>query len=242
MVLADGMVCSAVWAVLQSLSEITIVFPVSGNYIDYADLWVDPALAFGAGFADMERNCRIRSGLLQCAGAVLGRGIFASRSYRLSPSSLQSAYLSSYSQQAGGVTVLNWLIAISSASFFTNWGIIAFTNWHFHCAPKAQKDILFSETYGWKSTFWSSTPAWLMLVSLMLLVCCLECGVKPVARKDKIAPVDMTPLLIGWPHIYRGELSPVHTRALGNHRLYARLQSHFQNAVERPKNSGLHHR
>ncbi|RAQ66665.1 hypothetical protein COH20_007242 [Aspergillus flavus] len=180
MVLADGMVCSAVWAVLQSLSEITIVFPVSGNYIDYADLWVDPALAFGAGFADMERNCRIRSGLLQCAGAVLGRGIFASRSYRLSPSSLQSAYLSSYSQQAGGVTVLNWLIAISSASFFTNWGIIAFTNWHFHCAPKAQKDILFSETYGWKSTFWSSTPAWLMLVSLMLLVCCLECGVKPV--------------------------------------------------------------
>ncbi|QRD89195.1 putative tryptophan permease [Aspergillus flavus] len=52
MVLADGMVCSAVWAVLQSLSEITIAFPVSGNYIDYADLWVDPALAFEAGFAE----------------------------------------------------------------------------------------------------------------------------------------------------------------------------------------------
>jgi len=30
----------------------TIAFPTSGNYIDYADRWVDPALAFGAGFAE----------------------------------------------------------------------------------------------------------------------------------------------------------------------------------------------
>jgi amino acid transporter len=30
----------------------TIAFPVSGNYIDFADRWVDPALAFGAGFAE----------------------------------------------------------------------------------------------------------------------------------------------------------------------------------------------
>jgi amino acid transporter len=30
----------------------TIAFPVSGNYIDYADRWVDPALAFGAGFVE----------------------------------------------------------------------------------------------------------------------------------------------------------------------------------------------
>ncbi|QMW24899.1 hypothetical protein G4B84_000144, partial [Aspergillus flavus NRRL3357] len=175
MVLADGMVCSAVWAVLQSLSEITIAFPVSGNYIDYADLWVDPALAFEAAWSAIVASEADFFNVL-----VL---YWAEGSLPLelqSPSSLQSAYLSSYSQQAGGVTVLNWLIAISSASFFTNWGIIAFTNWHFHCAPKAQKDILFSETYGWKSTFWSSTPAWLMLVSLMLLVCCLECGVKPV--------------------------------------------------------------
>ncbi|QRD89196.1 hypothetical protein F9C07_11290 [Aspergillus flavus] len=130
----------------------------------------------------MERNCRIRSGLLQCAGAVLGRGIFASRATVtiFLAVCLSVFLLPTGHPTAGGVTVLNWLIAISSASFFTNWGIIAFTNWHFHCAPKAQKDILFSETYGWKSTFWSSTPAWLMLVSLMLLVCCLECGVKPV--------------------------------------------------------------
>lgn len=52
MVLAYLMVCSCVWAVLQSLSEMTVAFPVSGNYIDYADRWVDPALAFGAGFAE----------------------------------------------------------------------------------------------------------------------------------------------------------------------------------------------
>ncbi|RDW76926.1 hypothetical protein BP6252_04979 [Coleophoma cylindrospora] len=52
MVIAYALVCSAVWAVLQSLSEMTIAFPTSGNYIDYADRWVDPALAFGAGFAE----------------------------------------------------------------------------------------------------------------------------------------------------------------------------------------------
>lgn len=52
MVIAYLMVCSCVWAVLQSLSEMTTAFPVSGNYIDYADRWVDPALAFGAGFAE----------------------------------------------------------------------------------------------------------------------------------------------------------------------------------------------
>ncbi|KAL6364822.1 hypothetical protein LRP88_00795 [Fusarium phalaenopsidis] len=52
MVTAYGIVCSAVWMVLQTLSEMTIAFPVSGNFVDYADRWVDPALAFGAGFAE----------------------------------------------------------------------------------------------------------------------------------------------------------------------------------------------
>lgn len=52
MVIAYLLVCTCVWAVLQSLSEMTIAFPTSGNYIDYADRWVDPALAFGAGFAE----------------------------------------------------------------------------------------------------------------------------------------------------------------------------------------------
>ncbi|KAF2015672.1 hypothetical protein BU24DRAFT_369562 [Aaosphaeria arxii CBS 175.79] len=52
MILAYLMVCVLVWAVLQTLSEMTIIFPTSGNFIDYADRWVDPALAFGAGFAE----------------------------------------------------------------------------------------------------------------------------------------------------------------------------------------------
>jgi amino acid transporter len=52
MVIAYGLVCTCVWAVLQSLAEMTIAFPVSGNFIDYIDRWVDPALAFGAGFAE----------------------------------------------------------------------------------------------------------------------------------------------------------------------------------------------
>nr|KAK5451050.1 hypothetical protein LTR18_001066 [Exophiala xenobiotica] len=45
------MVCSGVWANLQTLGEMTIAFPTSGNYVDYAGRWVDPALAFGAGYA-----------------------------------------------------------------------------------------------------------------------------------------------------------------------------------------------
>jgi amino acid transporter len=61
MVIAYGLVCSGVWAVLQTLSEMTIAFPTSGNYIDYAGRWVDPALAFGAGFAEWlgmsEKDC-----------------------------------------------------------------------------------------------------------------------------------------------------------------------------------------
>jgi amino acid transporter len=52
MFIAYLIVCSGVWANLQTLGEMTIAFPVSGNYIDYAGRWVDPALAFGAGFAE----------------------------------------------------------------------------------------------------------------------------------------------------------------------------------------------
>lgn len=52
MLLAYAMVCLGVWANLQTLGEMTVAFPTSGNYIDYAGRWVDPALAFGAGFAE----------------------------------------------------------------------------------------------------------------------------------------------------------------------------------------------
>lgn len=61
MIIAYALACSAVWAVLQTLSEMTISFPTTGNYIDYADRWVDPALAFGAGFAEWLGNLSQKS-------------------------------------------------------------------------------------------------------------------------------------------------------------------------------------
>ncbi|EMT73294.1 General amino acid permease AGP1 [Fusarium odoratissimum] len=350
MVIAYFMVCTCVWAVLQSLSEMTIAFPVSGNYIDYADRWVDPALAFGAGFAewlgwtaivsaeagffhilvgywsggsfplaasllgagpngyvhhgetwtDLPAFLNGFSGFANCAllatwavgdqvfigimggeaesprfslahatklvpfrvnfiymlsvvfitllvpsndPRLLGGGGVAASPFVIAVtdsgipgiSSLlnagmicgvlaiaaESVYLSSrvlrtmahqglistrlahvddkgrprlaliitsvvavvlgYIQlSSGGLTVLNWLISITSASFFTNWIIISFTNYRFHCALKAQNDKLFSETYAWRSSAWPIAPAWLMLISLMLLVCCIYSGINPV--------------------------------------------------------------
>ncbi|KAJ5330169.1 hypothetical protein N7452_010559 [Penicillium brevicompactum] len=355
MLIAYTMVCTCVWAVLQSLSEMTIAFPVSGNYIDYADRWVDPALAFGAGFAEWlgwtaivaaeagffnvlvqywaEGSIPLPATMLSLA-LVLGAGPTGSihhgdtwtslppflngfsgfancallavwavgdqvfigimggeaESPRFSmahatklvpfrvnfiyiisvvfitilvpsddsrllggsgvaaspfiiavqdsgipgiPSLLnagmicgvlaiaaEAVYLSSrilrtmahqkliweglaavddrgrprlaliitclvavvlgYIQiAAGGLTVLNWLISITSASFFTNWIIISFVNWRFHRTLEAQKDPLFTEVYAWKSTLWPLAPALLMLISIFLLVCCIFLGIKP---------------------------------------------------------------
>jgi amino acid transporter len=61
MVLAYLIVGTGVWANLQTLTEMTIAFPTSGNYIDYAGRWVDQGLAFGAGFAEWLGNRRIES-------------------------------------------------------------------------------------------------------------------------------------------------------------------------------------
>lgn len=47
-----GYVAILIWCVLQLLTEMTVAFPVSGNLFEYADRWVDPALAFAAGFAE----------------------------------------------------------------------------------------------------------------------------------------------------------------------------------------------
>ncbi|KAK5125235.1 hypothetical protein LTR85_000911 [Meristemomyces frigidus] len=49
--LAFATVCTCVWAMLQTVSEMTIAFPVSSNNIDFADRFVDPALAFAGGFS-----------------------------------------------------------------------------------------------------------------------------------------------------------------------------------------------
>ncbi|OQD89901.1 hypothetical protein PENANT_c002G07102 [Penicillium antarcticum] len=398
MVIAYTMVCSCVWAVLQSLSEMTIAFPVSGNYIDYADRWVDPALAFGAGFAEWLgwtaivaaeagffnvlvqywsegsmplaatisifmfacliiftlpnkvfawfeyvtslikivifliiivlslalvlgagpngyihhgdtwtefpaflngfsgfANCALlavwavgdqvfigimggeaesprfsmahatklvpfrvnfiyvisvvfitilvpsdddrllggsgvaaspfiiavqdsgisgipsllNAGMICGVLAIAAEGVYlSSRVLRtmahqkliwerlahvdnqgrprlaLIITSVVAVVLSYIQIAAGGLTVLNWLISITSASFFTNWIIISYVNWKFHRALKAQKDPLFTELYAWRSSLWPLAPAWLMLISLFLLVCCVFLGVKPPGVDD----------------------------------------------------------
>jgi amino acid permease len=52
MLIAYLVVCFGVWTKVQALVEMTIMFPTSGNFIGYAGPWVDPAVAFGADFAE----------------------------------------------------------------------------------------------------------------------------------------------------------------------------------------------
>ncbi|KAF9877998.1 amino acid permease [Colletotrichum karsti] len=108
------------------------------------------------------------------------------------------AIILSYIQLASaGLEVLNWLISITSASFFTNWIIISFTNWRFHGALKAQNDPLFSQTYAWRSAAWPLAPAWLMLVSLILLASCLICGID-VIGSDSFSAKNFFQYMIGF--------------------------------------------
>ena len=79
-----------------------------------------------------------------------------------------------------GYIVLNWLVSITSASFFTNWAVIALTSFRFHSALRAQHLNLFAEPYTWSSTLWPLAPAVSLAVSLMLLVCLLICAIAPV--------------------------------------------------------------
>lgn len=51
LVLGFLVVCTCVWGMLQTVSEMSISFPVSGNFIEYADRFVDPALSFAAGLS-----------------------------------------------------------------------------------------------------------------------------------------------------------------------------------------------
>jgi amino acid transporter len=76
--------------------------------------------------------------------------------------------------------VLNWLVSITSASFFTNWAVIAITSFRFHAAVKAQNLRLFEEQYTWKSLVWPLAPIISLAVSLMLLICLFICAIAPV--------------------------------------------------------------
>ncbi|RAL17463.1 proline-specific permease [Aspergillus homomorphus CBS 101889] len=84
------------------------------------------------------------------------------------------------SLSAGGTEVLNWLIAITSASFFTNWAIIAFTSFRFRAAVRAQKSRLFQVPYAWQSSLWPLAPLTSLVISSLLFACVIYTSIKPV--------------------------------------------------------------
>ncbi|KAL4751598.1 hypothetical protein BDW72DRAFT_212664 [Aspergillus terricola var. indicus] len=79
-----------------------------------------------------------------------------------------------------GTEVLNWFIAITSASFFINFAIVALTSFRFRTAVKAQKATFFTESYSWQSPLWPLTPVIVLVVSALLLVSLLYISIKPV--------------------------------------------------------------
>ncbi|KAL2849455.1 amino acid permease/ SLC12A domain-containing protein [Aspergillus pseudoustus] len=79
-----------------------------------------------------------------------------------------------------GLEVLNWLISITSASFFINWAIVAFTSFRFRAAVKAQNAPIFSGTYSWKSPLWPLAPAGALTISTLLLICLLYSSIEPL--------------------------------------------------------------
>lgn len=81
---------------------------------------------------------------------------------------------------ASGLEVLNWFIAITSASFFVNWAIIAFTSLRFRAVLKAQKSPIFDQQYGWKSNLWPLAPVIVLTISTMLFACLLYLSIQPV--------------------------------------------------------------
>ncbi|PYH60060.1 uncharacterized protein BO96DRAFT_386237 [Aspergillus niger CBS 101883] len=101
--------------------------------------------------------------------------------WALAITSVAAVILTYMSLSAGGLEVLNWLIAITSASFFINWAIIAFTSFRFRAAIKAQKStLLTSPAYAWHSPLWPLGPVTALIISTLLLVCILYLGIKPI--------------------------------------------------------------
>ncbi|KAI9373285.1 amino acid permease/ SLC12A domain-containing protein [Aspergillus egyptiacus] len=84
------------------------------------------------------------------------------------------------SLSAKGLEVLNWFISITSASFFINWAIVAFTSFRFRAAIKAQNAPVFVGSYSWESSLWPLAPATVLAISTVLLVCLLYGGIKPL--------------------------------------------------------------
>ncbi|KAK5045655.1 hypothetical protein LTR84_009024 [Exophiala bonariae] len=91
-----------------------------------------------------------------------------------------AVFLSYLSLSSGGYELFVWLVNISSSAYFINWMIISFTSWRFHQALQAQNDPLFRQVYAWKSISWPLMPIWMMLISILLVVCCIFAGAKPL--------------------------------------------------------------
>ncbi|GLA52222.1 hypothetical protein AnigIFM63604_009064 [Aspergillus niger] len=91
--------------------------------------------------------------------------------WALTITSVAAVILTYMSLSAGGLEVLNWLIAITSASFFINWAIIAFTSFRFRAAIKAQNStLLTSPAYAWHSPLWPLGPVTALIISTLLLI------------------------------------------------------------------------
>lgn len=82
---------------------------------------------------------------------------------------------------------MNWLVNLTSSCYFFNWFIIAFTNYRFHQALKAQNDKLLSETYAWNSTRWPLAPCWLTLISSLIFAGCWSASIKPLGGAKSTA-------------------------------------------------------
>ncbi|PYH45987.1 proline-specific permease [Aspergillus saccharolyticus JOP 1030-1] len=99
--------------------------------------------------------------------------------WALAITAVAGVILTYMSLSAGGTEVLNWLIAITSASFFTNWAIIAVTSFRFRAAVRAQQSPVFGMPYAWQSAWWPLAPAISLALSGLLLVCLLYTSIKP---------------------------------------------------------------
>ncbi|PYH69122.1 proline-specific permease [Aspergillus vadensis CBS 113365] len=100
--------------------------------------------------------------------------------WALTLTAVAGTVLTYLSLSADGTEVLNWFISITSASFFTNWAIIAFSSFRFRAAIRAQRSQLFEAPYAWRSLYWPLAPVISLFVSALLLVCLLYTSIKPV--------------------------------------------------------------
>lgn len=123
--------------------------------------------------------------------------------------------------------VLNWLISITSASFFINWSIIAFTSFRFRAAIKAQKMPIFEQQYGWRSTFWPLAPIVILIISAILLVCLIYASCAPLVSSPSFVHFP-TPLIArtGWRRFYSLQLLLVYYRFTCYCRVHVGIQDH----------------